>query len=85
MTTQDAWKAKWPNYCKSCGGWGVTTYYESHGFKYGPSEQIVDPCEARSETACHRCGMEGHDPDHEQACFFCGHNSDDGLFDEGEN
>jgi hypothetical protein len=75
------WKAKWPNYCRSCGGWGLHSFQESHGFRFGSSETIIDPCGALAETMCHRCGNEGMDPDHERACFFCGWHEDDGLME----
>ena len=53
--------ASWPNYCQSCGAWGVFTYYDNHGVP-GPGEQISDPCE-KCEGFCPRCHYEFIDED----------------------
>lgn len=73
------WRTKWPNHCKSCGGWGGSAYTEMHGFKGGSGETIADPCGALPETACHRCGApDGLTADSEGPCRHCGWNFDDG-------
>lgn len=72
------WVKKWPNYCKTCKGWGGFGYTQSHG--PGLNEQMFDVCDApeKSET-CHRCGQDGLDADANGPCKHCGWNFDDGL------
>ncbi len=48
--------ATWPKFCRSCGAWGVFTYYDNHGVP-GPGEQISDACE-KCEGKCPRCAYE---------------------------
>jgi hypothetical protein len=75
-----AFAARWPAYCKACGGWGATSYEERHGFKGGGSETITDPCEAHADPRiCHRCGCVGLTDDGEGPCSACGWNYDDGM------
>lgn len=69
--------ATWPNACRSCGAWGVTSYTENHGLP-GPGEQITDPCE-KCEGFCPRCHYEFDDEDtldrfyeDAEACPSCG-------------
>jgi hypothetical protein len=69
----------WPNYCKHCGGWGGSSYQESHGFKGGGSETIFDLCGALENEQCHRCGARGLSEDGEGPCKACGWNFDEGL------
>lgn len=50
---------KWPNYCKSCNGWGGSTEYQTH--PYGSttaSEPIFEPCSdcGAAHPRCPRCG-----------------------------
>jgi hypothetical protein len=80
----DAWIAKWPNYCRSCGGWGV---HYTPGQYSGPPERCypeeVDPCDALPDGMCHRCRameytMRFVDKDN-PLCLVCGWSCDDGL------
>ena len=76
----EEFKAKWPNYCKKCGGWGMHSYTEMHGFNYGCGEQMAEPCECVEEGICPRCGKEaGFDDEGQGPCQHCGWNYDDGL------
>jgi len=74
-----AWRARWPNHCPACRGWGGATHYESHGFRHGTAEQIFDLCDAIPETQCHRCGEHGLTEEGDGPCVRCGWNFDDGL------
>jgi hypothetical protein len=73
------WRARWPNHCSACSGWGGSHHTESHGFRHGAGEQIFDLCEAVPETQCHRCGEQGLSPEGEGPCTRCAWNFDDGL------
>ena len=76
------WTAKWPAHCTACGGWGCTVYVERHGFTHGAGEDIVDPCGALPDGACHRCGAPDGlslDGDNAGPCRHCGWNYDDGV------
>jgi hypothetical protein len=73
-----AFKAKWPDHCKICGGWGLFEFHETHGFKHGPYERFTEPCQELPEGSCHRCGL----PDmiiEDQPCKNCGWHFDDGV------
>lgn len=79
-TANAEWRAKWPNHCTRCGGWGGATGYQS--VPYGSttaSMPIFDVCEALPETQCHRCGRHGLNDESEGPCSFCGWNFDDGM------
>jgi len=80
MQAAATWRARWPNHCKACGGWGGTTFNQTH--PYGSTttqEQIHDPCEATASVeTCHRCGHDGLDADGNGPCKHCGWNYDDG-------
>lgn len=74
------WKAKWPNHCSACGGWGGATSHQS--VPYGATTAampIFDICDALPETQCHRCGQHGLTQESDGPCSFCGWNFDDGL------
>lgn len=73
------WRARWPNHCPACRGWGGAVHHESHGFSHGAAEQIFDLCDAIPETQCHRCGERGLTEEGEGPCARCGWNFDDGL------
>lgn len=64
-----AWEARWPNYCRSCEGWGEVVYV---GSQYEPPES--DPCPRCSEQGhCPRCGGATLNDDNEYAhCGACG-------------
>jgi hypothetical protein len=65
------YKAKWPNHCKVCGGWGMF-YFIEHG------ERLEEPCENLPDGTCHRCGL----PDtvsENKPCSNCGWYFDDGI------
>lgn len=85
------WRARWPNACQSCGGWG------GHGYSYDPSPagvslapgsmQDFDPCEEPgcvSEGFCARCGqptlseIPGVFEEGQGPCKDCGWNYNDG-------
>lgn len=71
---------RWPAFCRKCGGWGGSSYQESHGFKGGGSETIFDLCGAIEDVrVCHRCGCLGLNEEGEGPCSACGWNFDDGL------
>lgn len=49
---------KYPNYCKSCEGWGGFVYYENHGLP-GAGERIFDMCgDCIGNDICPRCGYQ---------------------------
>lgn len=74
----EAWRAKWPNHCRKCGGWGGFSFTQRHDS--GPGEQMFDLCEAVEDPCiCHRCGEPGLDSDGNGPCTKCGWNYDDGL------
>lgn len=69
------WIRKWPNYCRKCEGWGMNSVYESHGFAFGPSEQIMDVCKCTAVGKCPRCGSHAPDDVEElEVCMYCGWN-----------
>lgn len=57
-----AYKEKWPNFCKTCGGAGEFHFTENGaplGEGYWPMP-MADPCEAcTNQGICPRCGKEG--------------------------
>lgn len=68
-----AYAEQWPNYCKTCGGWGGELY----SFDPSPagvslssgSMQDYDPCpDCIDKAICPRCGHV-HNLDHD---FYCG-------------
>ena len=82
---------KWPNHCRSCNGWGVTTFSQS--VPYGSTSasfDTQDPCDACTmHGKCARCGERGlaceeNGDDEiitgEGPCKLCGWNYDDGEF-----
>lgn len=73
----------WPHHCKACGGWGGSSFQESHGFKGGGSETIFDPCGSLGDNQCHRCLAEGLSEDGDGPCTACGWNYDDGMLECG--
>lgn len=76
------WKARWPNHCHTCGGWGGSSFWQSHPYGMGSaSEAVFEPCDALSELHCHRCGEPGLQEDTDGPCMFCGWNADDGSPD----
>ena len=81
-THNNAWVARWPNYCTKCGGWG---YFFYPGKYSGPPENCYpddqEPCYHLPEGTCHRCGApDGYsDAELEGPCKHCGHHYDDGL------
>jgi hypothetical protein len=73
----EAWKARWPNHCKACGGWGV---FQEAATETG--EVTLTLCDALPAGTCHRCGdPQGIDLDDEThpQCRSCGWNYDDGV------
>lgn len=73
----EAWKVRWPNHCKACGGWGVFHYATAD-----TGETTPTLCDALPAGTCHRCGdPQGLDPDDEvrAPCRSCGWNHDDGV------
>lgn len=52
---RDVWMAAWPNYCRTCEGWGGHQFRESHGSPYG-SELLFDVCACVEIGKCPRCG-----------------------------
>jgi len=80
MKAAAEWRAKWPNHCVKCHGWGGFTFKQSHPYGMGSAtETLVDPCEAIAKLeTCHRCGYDGLTDTAEGPCKFCGWNYDDG-------
>lgn len=82
------YKNKWPNYCRSCGGWGGSVFYQSHpyGSTYA-NEEMWDPCtDCIEDGKCPRCGWEMPEDEFEETlefgvCRKCGWREDkpDGL------
>jgi hypothetical protein len=74
------WKAKWPDYCRVCDGWGMLGEAPNTPEDPGP-----EPCDAfGDEDRCHRCGSPLSDLPLNQAmsqwhCSMCGWSWDDGL------
>lgn len=77
----------WPNYCRSCSGWGVTTYRQS--VPYGSTSasfDVADPCAACTNLGkCARCGLDGLSSEERGdgdtgtgPCEFCGWDYDEG-------
>ncbi len=60
MNQNDAYVNKWPLYCRTCNGWGVTSHYELHD-ELG-AEQFDEPCnDCISANRCPRCATSQHD------------------------
>lgn len=63
VATQNAeYEKQWPNHCKACGGWGITTWTENASplgsGEYWPMD-MSDPCEkCYGAGKCGRCGAE---------------------------
>ncbi len=82
------WVAKWPTYCRICGGAGGFVH---HGIRYysdGSGEpDDYEPCSCTEQGICPRCGEKGllrrigADDIAEIAppCTSCGWNDDDSL------
>jgi hypothetical protein len=74
----EAWKARWPDYCRACGGWGLIDYRDPRTGEAG-----AEPCRALPEGSCHRCGTP--DAIHPEGvvlsrgCIECGWDFDDGI------
>jgi hypothetical protein len=70
-----AWRDRWPNHCKSCGGWGGELSDPLH-----PAESVWMPCEALPPEVCHRCGFAGLNLESgDGPRRFCGWDQDNGL------
>jgi hypothetical protein len=80
-----AWKARWPNHCKVCGGWGVFRHagHEPGGTVGHESGEItLSLCDALPPGTCHRCGApDGMAVGNElsRGCRHCGWDYDDGV------
>ena len=80
-----AWKARWPNHCKACGGWGVFQRADHEPNESG--EITLRLCDAVPPGTCHRCGApDGIDVADElsRGCRCCGWDYDDGVPEPGE-
>src|SRR4029077_2805990 len=60
LDASETWIQKWPNYCRSCYGWGK--YPKKYRYFTNPKDREYDDlfhppgfCEERPENACHRC------------------------------
>lgn len=55
-----AFLSRWPNACRTCGGWGVITHTENQspiGSGYYWPETLADPCDdCTGKGKCPRCG-----------------------------
>lgn len=76
--TRTFWE-RWPNACTHCGGWGLHSHVETHGFTHGPYETFTYSCEALGPRTCHRCGEDGLDEESRGPCSMCGWDYDDGA------
>jgi hypothetical protein len=80
MDPVEAWKARWPNYCRACGGWGA---YQQEDPVLG--EIALVACTALPEGTCHRCAaadaVHPEDAVLSRGCRECGWDHDDGLGD----
>lgn len=74
------WVRKWPNYCRSCGGFGVNSWYENAS-PWGSGEnwpmQVTDVCPSCLEQGkCPRCGREAWTEEEVEneslTCMYCG-------------
>ena len=75
-----AWKARWPNHCKACGGWGVFQRADHEPNESG--EITLKLCDALPPGTCHRCGApDGIDAADglSRGCRYCGWDYDDGV------
>jgi hypothetical protein len=80
-----AWKARWPNHCKACGGWGVLQRADHEPHESG--EITLRLCDAPPPGTCHRCGASnGIDVADElsRGCRYCGWDYDDGVPEASE-
>jgi hypothetical protein len=83
------YKKKWPNYCRSCGGWsgGFSNYDPSPaGVSLGSGYMTdFDPCpDCYEKGICARCGKQMFNPeegDDPESCPHCGF--DFGVNDNG--
>jgi hypothetical protein len=69
----EEWRAKWPNHCKKCHGWGGKMWPAT---RHEPED--FDFCGAHLPDICHRCLHSGLTEDGEGPCSNCGWNFDDG-------
>ena len=61
MNTRNAaievYEAKWPNYCKTCGGSGAVGYYDDPiGEPWSSPQWLEEPCDCVEDGICPRCG-----------------------------
>lgn len=81
---RQAYEKDWPEYCRTCGGWGAFILCETHGLP-SSGEVLSEPCNdctQRYDTGpqqCARCGERGLDEDGTGPCTNCGWNYDDGI------
>lgn len=88
MNVEVPYRIKYPDYCKSCLGWGVVSFTQSH--PYGSttaSETLSEPCETCvGNGLCPRCMKPVQcQPDYGDLvlpCPHCGWNNDDGEVEE---
>ena len=74
----EAWIRRWPMHCRSCAGWGGSSFTQHHG--YGHTENLFELCGAVPERTCHRCGEAGTlSEDGEGPCKSCAWSFDDGI------
>src|SRR5690606_15528140 len=74
------WKAKWPNHCRACNGWGVLSLDQTSNTLIF-CEQLAAPG-AMVFGQCHRCGSTNAEATREigeHACAACNWQFDDGL------
>ena len=68
-----AYEAQWPNYCRTCRGWGVTRYYDDPiGEQWSSSHWFSEPCDDCAGR-CPRCGADWPETDEEmeRPCPAC--------------
>lgn len=78
------WAGTWPNWCRSCRGFGA--FYDYGSYEVPPSCEPCDDCTGRG--ICSRCahaGLTSEDRGDQSTgdgpCRCCGWNYDDGLPD----
>jgi hypothetical protein len=85
-----AWKARWPNHCKACGGWGVfrrVSHKPGEIAGHESGEITLRLCDALPSGTCHRCGAsDGINVADElsRGCRYCGWDYDDGVPEASE-
>lgn len=84
LLERETWRRSYPNYCKTCNGWGQ--FYSSFKPDAGPGYlEDIEPCNnCTADGLCARCGGPLSPVDASGPCQDCGWNYDDGMPPEWE-